>query len=221
MEKTFLEKTFLNKINLHKQKLPAFTLIELSIVLVIIGIMMGAAFKGKDLLESAKINSILEDAQKYRMAVTNYQEHFHALPGDDPKASDHFGSDVTSGNGDGKVTDNESSLFWIHLFKAGYINASTPPTSKMGGQYTVFSDNDGLWLVLGKASGDNNFKGPLLTPLQARQLKTKSGDHQLDLNSGDIRIQGGNGAESGACIQNNRLNLDNKNPACIGLLKIN
>ena len=51
------------------KNLAAFSLIEMSIVLVVIGIIAGAVFKGQELLESAKIRSVVQDFQHYALSV--------------------------------------------------------------------------------------------------------------------------------------------------------
>ena len=89
---------------------PAFSLIEMSIVLVVIGIIAGAVFKGQELLESAKIRSIVQDFQHYSLSVGIYQETYQALPGDDPKASLHFAG-IESGDGNGQITGKSQTYF--------------------------------------------------------------------------------------------------------------
>lgn len=64
--------------NNSSKKIKAFSLIEMSIVLVVIGLIAGAVFKGRELLENAKIRSIASDLQQYDMAINNYQETYHA-----------------------------------------------------------------------------------------------------------------------------------------------
>jgi len=204
-----------------KKTLPGFTLIELCLALIIIGIIAGAVFKGGNLLESSKIRSVVSDVDKVRVATLSYHEHYNALPGDDPKAKINFNDSVENGNGDGLVGEDEIKLFWDHL-KAVKLDRPKP---KIGGEFTPISGYKGwagLWLVLGNNTGGNIAEGALLTPKQAAALKQKGGDSPQSLpNEGSVRITEGNGAGQGQCIGGNgALNLSNDNPSCIAAFLI-
>lgn len=194
--------------------IPAFSLIEMSIVLVVIGIITGAVFKGQELLESAKIRSIVQDFQYYSLSVSTYQETYQALPGDDPKAAIHFAGTI-AGDGNGQITGSEADLFWQHLSKASIINSDKAPTSKFGGQYTVVfqpsTDMQGHWFLLAKEGGAG-----LLTPKQAQALKNKvdQGNSTIDPNQGQLIVKDALGA-TGRCIRDKRINLENKASDCI------
>lgn len=206
---------------LNRKKLPGFSLIELAIVLIIVGLIAGGIFKGQDLLESAKIRSVLSDIQRYRTAVSLYHDAFGYYPGDDPQAQTRFGGDVSNGNGDGLINNNEINSFWTHLAKAGHVQTSEPPSTKLGGKVSVKANpRDGLagnWFVLGSNS-ENGSEGPLFTPKQASLIKSKADDGAP--NEGVIRIVDGKGAQQGQCIKNDgHYNLQNSNPACTLLIK--
>lgn len=201
--------------SLRQFTIPGFTLIELAIVLVVIGIIAGAVIKGQDLMESAKIRSVMNDINRFRLAITMYQETYGALPGDDAKASIHFGDGVTNGNGDGKIENDEVNAFWQHLNKAGQLSSPTAPTSKLAGKYSVvFQPNEncpGHWLKLSKENGG------LLTPKQAQSLKSKAEEGgDLDPKQGSIRIIDGAGADN-QCVKDGRLNLSLDSPVCVVL----
>ncbi|MCE2716482.1 MAG: type II secretion system protein [Pseudomonadota bacterium] len=200
------------KKNLLKRSVPGFSLIEMSIVLVIIGIITGAIFKGQELLDSAKVRSVAQDFQQYSLAVSSYQEMYHALPGDDSKASIHF-SGTTSGDGNGQITGTEADLFWQHLHKASIVSSNKSPTSKFGGQYVIvfqpFPEMSGHWLMLAKEG-----EAGLLTPKQALSLKHKIDQEDItNPNQGQLVIKDGAGA-SGRCVRNGHINLENKSPDC-------
>lgn len=197
---------------IHKEAMPGFSLIEISIVLVVIGIITGAVFKGQELLESAKIRSIVQDFQYYTLSVHTYQDTYQALPGDDPKATMHF-TGTTSGDGNGQITGAESDLFWQHLNKAAIINSDPAPTSKFGGRYTVvfhpFPDMPGHWFMLSKEGGTG-----LLTPKQAQSLKNKIDSGNTNPTQGQLIVKEAPGAV-GRCINNGHLNLEIKTPDCV------
>lgn len=102
-----------------------FTLIELSIVLVIIGLITGAILGGAELIHAAKLRSLISDRDKYIVAVMAFKSKYDCLPGDCSNAEDFFGSmgscpvgnwpwntlttNTCNGNGDSKITDSYSS----------------------------------------------------------------------------------------------------------------
>lgn len=202
-----------------KPTLHAFSLLELSIVLVIMGVLAGGVLKGKAILDNAKIQGIATDFQRYKLMISEYKESYHALPGDDPNATNHF-SDTQNGNGDGIISDNDVNLFWTHLFKAGIINTNCAPSSKIGGYFNpVHSPNSellGHWMILG--SGPASKLG-LLTPKQAKFLKSKVEDDILSPTDGDLRFKEGEGQSAGQCVQDNKFNLEIDSPTCVAYMR--
>jgi prepilin-type N-terminal cleavage/methylation domain-containing protein len=194
---------------------PGFTLIELAFVLLIIGVIAGAVLKGQDLLETAKIRSILSDIHRYKIAIQLYQEQYGSLPGDDNLAVQHFGDNIPKGNGDGIISPQEAKHFWLHLQKAGHVSTATPPTSRLGGQYTVVHNPSkeltGHWL---KLSGIN--EQGLLTPQQATLLKGKVSESTSS--SDMISFIDGHNAGIHACLKKDgTLNLTHHKPTCVVL----
>jgi prepilin-type N-terminal cleavage/methylation domain-containing protein len=126
-----------------------FTLIELAIVLVIIGLLMGAIFKGMGLIDNAKQKNLVKEADSIQAAALTYYDKFGFLPGDDPDAYDHVGIRATTANGNGNIDsfttqcqDNstkESCLFWEELRAADLLTGSgtTNPHSAYGGPVGV------------------------------------------------------------------------------------
>ena len=130
-----------------------FTLVELAIVLVIIGLILGAVLKGQALIENAKYKKFLNDLRSITAAVYTYYDRYRAYPGDDTQAYNRWHGDysrIRSGNGDGLIngsptsTSNgdESVQAWRHLKAAGIIpgdpNArarDVRPSSPYGGHY--------------------------------------------------------------------------------------
>jgi len=119
----------------HQQR--GFTLIEIAIVLVIIGLLLGGVLKGQELINSAKVKNLINDMRGTSTFVYAYQDRFRQLPGDDSAANTHVNGGVvatTPANsiGNGRINGNwnsvtqtdESYLFWQHVRLAGFANGS-------------------------------------------------------------------------------------------------
>ena len=74
-----------------------FTLVEIAIVLVIIGLLLGGVLKGQELVNSAKVKNFVNDFRGISAFVYAYQDRFRATPGDDAAAAGHVqGSQLVS-----------------------------------------------------------------------------------------------------------------------------
>ena len=121
---------------MKKQQL-GFTLIELAIVLVIIGLLLGGVLKGQELINSAKVKSMATDFKNIQVYLYGYQDKFKALPGDDRAASTHLAgaANATTGGSPGdaviqglygsNTATEESVLFWQHVRLAGLAAGPT------------------------------------------------------------------------------------------------
>ncbi len=154
-----------------------FTLIEIAIVLVIIGLLLGGVLKGQELIDSAKVKNLETDFKNIPVFVYGYQDKFKALPGDDANAATHLtgGSACTpsaanlcaTGNGvlDGawnaaNDSTSESNLFWQHVRLAGFATGSTaigdaayPQTNAVGGRIGIQSNNANFATITSNAAG--------------------------------------------------------------------
>jgi len=122
-------------------KQAGFTLVEIAIVLVIIGLLLGGILKGQEMITQAKIKNVIADFSGIAAAYHGYQDRYRAIPGDDPKADRWTGAVVGGGNGwvAGKynsATDtDESRKWWDHLRRAGFVSGTgyTQPINATGG----------------------------------------------------------------------------------------
>ena len=64
-----------------------FTLVEIAIVLVIIGLLIGGVLKGQELIYNQKVKSTYDSYRQYTAAMYGYQDRYRALPGDDANAT--------------------------------------------------------------------------------------------------------------------------------------
>jgi len=141
----------------------AFSLIELSIVLVILGLLTGGILSGQSLIRASELRSVTADFNRYRTAVFTFRDKYFALPGDMTNAQAFWGVraagtnlvcqqtlNVTTGtcNSDGNgivdalSTDgtmyNERFLAWQHLAYAGLIEGAY--TGASGGSSGIVSN---------------------------------------------------------------------------------
>ena len=75
-----------------KSQQSGFTLVEIAIVLVIIGLLLGGILKGQELINSAKVKNIANDFRVIPTYIYAYQDKFKSLPGDDCLAGTHVGA---------------------------------------------------------------------------------------------------------------------------------
>lgn len=100
-----------------------FTLVEISIVLVIVGLILGGVLKGQALIDSARVRSIVNDINGLRAAWYGFQDRFHSVPGDYAGASSHISAASQDGNGDGTIdSKQEIASVWQHLSATGFIS---------------------------------------------------------------------------------------------------
>jgi len=115
-----------------------FTLVEIAIVLVIIGLLLGGVLKGQELINSAKVKNFATDFRNIPLFIYGYQDKYRALPGDDRVAATHVtgattattpsgsqGNGVIDGNWNTTTLTDESMLFWQHVRLAGLASGST------------------------------------------------------------------------------------------------
>ncbi len=139
-----------------------FTLIEIAIVLVIIGLLLGGVLKGQELITSARVRNMISTQDGIKAAYFGFLDRFRALPGDYTQATVNITgmSANSNGNGNGRIETGatpvassvveEHILVWEHLSKAGFINgtytyaatasATTSPTNPYGVYMQVIYD---------------------------------------------------------------------------------
>lgn len=113
-----------------KNKQKGFTLVEIAIVLVIIGLLLGGILKGQEMIIQAKIKNAITDYSGVSAAYFGYQDRYRATPGDDAQASRWTGAVVGDGNRVltglySSTTDtDESRKWWDHLRRSGFVSGS-------------------------------------------------------------------------------------------------
>lgn len=135
-------------------KTKGFTLFELSILLIIIGLVLGGVLVGRDMIHAAELRRVVTDMDKYIAAMNAFRLKYNCIPGDCPNATDFFPG-TSNGDGDGVIRfhtggvpgGSEGVNIWNQLGEAELTsgrystsgNVGTPlipgvngPTSSMG-----------------------------------------------------------------------------------------
>src|SRR5450759_3536623 len=128
-----------------KRNQSGFTLIEIAIVLVIIGLLLGGVLKGQELINSARVKNLATDFRNLPVLIYGYQDKYRALPGDDIAAVSHVaatgfgnGNGIIDGKWDSTTATDETQLFWQDVRLAGLAPGPTTgadllPTNSAGG----------------------------------------------------------------------------------------
>ena len=168
----------------RKQK--GFTLVEIAIVLVIVGLLIGGVLKGQEMITNAKLKRVESDNAGIAAAMFSYQDRYLQLPGDDDAADQRFSlytdgindpaaADI-NGNSNGSIegawvaaANEETANFWKHLRAAGLIpgggDDDTQPTNAYGGNIGL---RDGSLLIAGHVTVFGSIEGPIATIIEAR-----------------------------------------------------
>ncbi len=102
-----------------------FTLVEIAIVLVIVGLILGGVFKGQALIDNARVRSISNEVSGIRTAWYSFQDRYRSIPGDFSNARTQIDDAANPGNGNGRIDDGqERAAVWQHLALADFINGS-------------------------------------------------------------------------------------------------
>jgi prepilin-type N-terminal cleavage/methylation domain-containing protein len=156
----------------HKTK-KGFTLIELSIVLVIIGLIIGGVLIGQDLIKAAETRSLVSQLNAYNSAVNSFRSKYNALPGDFAQASTYISATATNGDGNGIIFNaagapgaapttyiGEMPPFWYQLSTLGLIDGSfdgTITTTTLGTNAPFTKMNRGGIIVYGFTDYNNYY----------------------------------------------------------------
>ena len=143
-----------------QQRQKGFTLVEIAIVLVIIGLLVGGILKGQELINSARVRNLADTNSGIQAAYYGFIDRYRQVPGDmvAATAQNAIGTTITvGGNGNGQVDAGnygEASALWTHLSLAGFIQGAYP-----GG-----ATDDASYLAAGSdpLAPSNAFNGTML-----------------------------------------------------------
>lgn len=220
-----------------------FTLIEMSLVLVIIALLVAMITAGTSLLEQSKLTSVVSDINKFKTAIDNFKQKYSSLPGDMIDASNEWsGCDSTdntycNGNGNGRISSinantDERYRFWQHLELAGQIKGHF--TGRAGSGTVIDTNVPGSrisgagffaeYVTLASPSKAGNsirigtgslMDNSILTPVNAQTIDEKIDDGLA--NSGDAITYKGSDASNATCLtgaDGTGYKLDTNSPRC-------
>jgi prepilin-type N-terminal cleavage/methylation domain-containing protein len=178
-----------------KSKQSGFTLVEIAIVLVIIGLLLGGILKGQEMITQAKIKNLINDFNGITAAMNSYQDRYRALPGDDIGAL-RWGGTV-AGNGNGILNSasaaaaqyktapgaaasaaEEANLFWQHLRLAGFVAGATAYPA--GGQQPNNSVNGIMGVQTGAGAATLGFASNIICTTNLPDKVAVAIDTQMD-----------------------------------------
>jgi len=193
-----------------------FTLIEIAIVLVIIGLLLGGVLKGQELITSARVRNLIALQDGVKAAFFGFQDRFRAYPGDYAAAVVNINGATVNGDGDGLIelagagtAAREDIAVWEHLSRAGFINgsyvyaAAPTPASNAISPYTVPMQviNDAVYADAAPAARHNIKTGNQIPAEIIAELDRKIDDG--DAMRGSFRFSayapGGNAPDPALC----------------------
>lgn len=138
-----------------------FTLVELAIVMVIIGLLIGGILKGQELIANARVSSTVSQIKSVDAAINTFQDKYNALPGDIRTPQNRLPNCTTapcSDTGDGNsqiagspvaapIATNEASRTFLHLNAADLTSGVNPSGGiAIGGQIPAVGVGGGMWV---------------------------------------------------------------------------
>jgi prepilin-type N-terminal cleavage/methylation domain-containing protein len=132
----------------------AFSLIELSIVLVIVGLLAGSIVVGEKLIHAAELRAVASEFHNYQEAIATFKQKYNALPGDMPNATSLWGSD--SGGAIVVGTDANCKDFY---YSGVFPTAPTRATCNGNGNGMIDVGGAGMVAVAGPVGGGGNKEG--------------------------------------------------------------
>jgi prepilin-type N-terminal cleavage/methylation domain-containing protein len=152
-----------------------FTLVEIAIVLVIIGLLIGGVLKGQAMIENAKVKRVVKDADEIRAAVMTFYDKYGMYPGDENSTTIPVSGDW-NGNGDGQIANNQErydvfrDLALSGLIGGNYNGTSDLPRNPYGGTMSLY------WVDPGPGNAKHYLVYTNLPAEVCREIDTKYDD---------------------------------------------
>ncbi len=180
-----------------------FTLVEIAIVLVIIGLLLGGVLKGQEMIENSKVKNAINDMNGVSAAYNSYVDRFRRIPGDDGNVATlqarggSWATITVAGNNNGALAvaqaqvfngGGEGAAFWQHLKAAGFISGNPADAGVNALPRNAFNG------LIGVGAGVTGMTGTAVCLGQVPGKSARQIDTQLDdgvSNTGSIRATQG------------------------------
>lgn len=152
-----------------------FTLVEIAIVLVIIGLLIGGVLKGQAMIENAKVKRVIKNADEIRAAVMSFYDKYGMYPGDE-NVSNVPASGDWNGNGNGEIANNQErydvfrDMALAGLIGGSYNGTSDLPRNPYGGTMSLY------WVDPGPGGAKHYLVYTNLPAEVCREIDTKYDD---------------------------------------------
>ena len=129
------------------RKQSGFTLVEIAVVLVLIGLLLGGILKGQQLINSARVRNMADQNSGIQAAYYGFIDRYRQVPGDMPPAlacsaitaevdADCGGTPTIGGNQNGRIDRwEEAGAVWAHLAHSRLLNGSYKGNTATAAQY--------------------------------------------------------------------------------------
>jgi type II secretory pathway pseudopilin PulG len=184
------------------------TLIETALVLIVIGLLLGAVLQGRSLVRSMQAKDVIAMAKDLSSAAHAFRDRYHYLPGDWPLKADEIPNVSAGGNGNGLIDlpapsgsnpspISETTSAPLHLLHAGFIRGDGQLNSRFG-KVCIVGNSAAAGSVT--AAGDNPIPATIRNLIEFDNLPCDILS-EVDLKLDDGRISSGNSrASMGVCI---------------------
>jgi prepilin-type N-terminal cleavage/methylation domain-containing protein len=177
-----------------KERQRGFTLIEMAIVLVVIGLILGMVYKGRQLVASAKVKNAQAGYNKVIAGLNTFYDRYGFFPGDgcdgytagDPMSCDQTKDGIVNDGGD----DDEAAFFDLMTSKEILTIADTK--SSLGSEWNATGDENATWIYIDgadlrlvcdldrKADDGNSDTGDIRTSATSATFGSLKGDYDSD-----------------------------------------
>ncbi len=198
------------------QNTKGFTLVELAIVMIIIGLLLGGVLKGQQLIENAKVTSIISQVKGYQAALNSFRDSYGAVPGDMRNATTRLqgctaANNCNNGNGDSLVgllgqaltvnaiAEPETIQFWKQMALSDLITGVDPTAG--------ITNNDLAW---GSTHPASPIAGGFEFFYTTNLGYSTSTAHVLRLSNGGLSGTGADQPGAGAMSPRTAANIDRK-----------
>lgn len=202
---------------MYNARQKGFTLVEIAIVLVVIGLLIGGVLKGREMIVNSNLKRMDRDRSGIIAAMQAYQDRYRILPGDDNLASARFvvysDDDPLTINGDASgsidgdwiaAAGTETANFWKHLRASGLIpgggDDDTQPSNVYGG---IIGLRDGSLSLSGHVVIFGSVEGPIARILEAQSDDNSPSTGLIQSDFSAALMNGSAPSTAGASYQDN------------------